>query len=344
MGPKKFERKKKGDLPAPDIPDESITDPVFALAPPPPEVDIPPNEEIQGDVPVPGPLSIYIEHIEDIINQDPTEEFFEYFCQAIEMAVAEVQNISFKPHPSQPADQNAKRSKKDIDVTDPQACQTLFNKNPKRAVREICEGPPIRCKIPVNVIEDHFKSAWDSQHPVLAPLPPTSEERTPILVRNFSINEVSKKLASAQNSAPGPDRLTYFHWRSVPQSQKFLTLAFNASLHFRRIPPSWKRTVTILIPKKSSDLDNPANWRPIALSNTIYKIFTKVLAGRLSDWCSKFSALSHCQKGFTPFDGVLEHNFVLQTRLEHVRAQKKILCGLVRCDKCLWCRSTPTHL
>ncbi|GBO25818.1 Retrovirus-related Pol polyprotein from type-1 retrotransposable element R2, partial [Araneus ventricosus] len=327
MGPKKFKRKKKGDLPVTDIPDESITDPVFALAPPPPpEVDNPPYEETQEDVPVPGPLSIYIEHIEDIINQDPTEEFFEYFCQAIEMAVAEVQNISFQPPPSQPADQNVKRSRKDIDITDPQACQTLFNRNPKRAVREICEGPPIRCQIPANVIEDHFKSAWDAQHPVLTPLPPTSEERTPILERNFSINEVSKKLASAQNSAPGPDRLTYFHWRSVPKSQKFLTLAFNASLHFQRIPPSWKRTVNILIPKKSSDLDNPANWRPIALSNTIYKIFTKVLAGRLSDWCSKFSALSHCQKGFTPFDGVLEHDFVLQTRLEHARAQNKDLC------------------
>ncbi|GBN73650.1 Retrovirus-related Pol polyprotein from type-1 retrotransposable element R2 [Araneus ventricosus] len=287
MGPKKFKRKKKVDLPVPDLPDESITDPVFALAPPPEDVN-PSNEDVQDDVPVPGPLSIYIEHIEDIINQDPSQEFFEYFCQAIEMAVVEVQNISFQPPPSQPADQNIKRSRKDIDVTDPQACQTLFNRNPKRAVREICEGPPIRCQIPVNIIEDHFKSAWDAQHPVLAPLPPVSEERTPILERNFSITEVSKKTG--------------------------------------RIPPSWKRTVTILIPKKNSDLDNPANWRPIALSNTIYKIFTKVLAGRLSDWYSKFSALSHCQKGFTPFDGVLEHNFVLQTRLEHARAQNKDLC------------------
>ncbi|GBN77603.1 Retrovirus-related Pol polyprotein from type-2 retrotransposable element R2DM [Araneus ventricosus] len=32
------------------------------------------------------------------------------------------------------------------------------------------------------------------------------------------------------------------------------------------------------------------------------------------------------KKGFTPFDGVLEHNFVLQTRLEFPRAHKQDLC------------------
>ncbi|GBN59258.1 Retrovirus-related Pol polyprotein from type-1 retrotransposable element R2, partial [Araneus ventricosus] len=32
------------------------------------------------------------------------------------------------------------------------------------------------------------------------------------------------------------------------------------------------------------------------------------------------------QKGFTHFDGVLEHNFILQTRLEQARTKKKELC------------------
>ncbi|GBM65970.1 Retrovirus-related Pol polyprotein from type-2 retrotransposable element R2DM [Araneus ventricosus] len=144
--------------------------------------------------------------------------------------------------------------------------------------------------------------------------------------RPFSITEVTKKLQRAENSSPGPDRLTYHHWRSVPQGHRFLTAAFNASLHFQKIPPSWKKTTTILIPKTKTDLDNPSNWRPIALSNTIYKIYTKVLAGRLQDWSAKYGALSPCQKGFTPFDGVLEHNFVLKTRLEHARLRKKSLC------------------
>ncbi|GBO08324.1 Retrovirus-related Pol polyprotein from type-1 retrotransposable element R2 [Araneus ventricosus] len=91
-------------------------------------------------------------------------------------------------------------------------------------------------------------------------------------------------------------------------------------------PLSENPITTILIPKSKTNLDDVTNWRPIALSNTIYKIYTKVLAGRLQDWATRFSALSPCQKGFTPFDGVLEHNFVLQTRLETARARKQDLC------------------
>ncbi|GBN97325.1 Retrovirus-related Pol polyprotein from type-1 retrotransposable element R2 [Araneus ventricosus] len=180
--------------------------------------------------------------------------------------------------------------------------------------------------IPVESVEDYFRSAWDSVPPPIPDLPITAEERTPILENAISISEVAKKLARAENSAPGPDRLTYHHWRSLPEGNKFLATTFNVCLHFQKVPSSWKQTTTILIPKSPSDLDNPANWGPIALSNTIYKIFTKVLAGRLQDWSTKYNVLSHCQKGFTPFDGVLEHNFILQTRLESTRAHKQDLC------------------
>ncbi|GIY90124.1 retrovirus-related Pol polyprotein from type-2 retrotransposable element R2DM [Caerostris extrusa] len=40
----------------------------------------------------------------------------------------------------------------------------------------------------------------------------------------------------------------------------------------------------------------------------------------------RFDVLSPNQKGFTPFDGVLEHNFVLQRRPENARLSKKNLC------------------
>ncbi|XP_055947152.1 uncharacterized protein LOC129980793 [Argiope bruennichi] len=43
---------------------------------------------------------------------------------------------------------------------------------------------------------------------------------------------------------------------------------------------SWKTSTTILLPK-AGDPTLPTNWRPIALSSTIYKIFTKCLTRRL---------------------------------------------------------------
>ncbi|GBN17412.1 Retrovirus-related Pol polyprotein from type-2 retrotransposable element R2DM [Araneus ventricosus] len=68
------------------------------------------------------------------------------------------------------------------------------------------------------------------------------------------------------------------------------------------------------------------NWRLIALSNTIYKLFAKCLVARLSDWCSRYSVLSPCQKGFLPHDGVIEHNFTLQDRKRSARRRKKDFC------------------
>ncbi|GFT23008.1 transposon TX1 uncharacterized 149 kDa protein, partial [Nephila pilipes] len=61
------------------------------------------------------------------------------------------------------------------------------------------------------------------------------------------------------------------------------------------------------------------NWRPIALSNTIYKLFTKCITRKLQDWCSLHDVLSPAQKGFTPYDGVIEHNFLLSQHLELAR-------------------------
>ncbi|GBM24914.1 Retrovirus-related Pol polyprotein from type-2 retrotransposable element R2DM, partial [Araneus ventricosus] len=342
MGTRKWKNKKPNPVnTSSEPPDEAITDPTCVLAPPPAQSNSTPPPPPDDEQP-PGPLSIYIDHLQDLLNQDPTEEFFDMFSETMEMALTDIKNLSFQSASNfteqsigessavNPANEvipnRQKPQKKEINIIDPQSCQSLYNRNRKRCVREICSGPPTRCMIPVETVEDFFRSAWDSVPPPIPDLPIATEERTPLLEHTISISEVSKKLARAENSAPGPDRLTYHHWRSLPQGHKFLATSFNVCIHFQKVPDEWRKTTTILIPKSLNNLDSPANWRPIALSNTIYKIFTKVLAGRLQDWSTKFDVLSHCQKGFTPFDGVLEHNFILQTRLESARAHKKDLC------------------
>ncbi|GBN27422.1 hypothetical protein AVEN_131163-1 [Araneus ventricosus] len=262
MGSKKWRRKKKSVVASSsEPPDEAITDPQFVLGPPlvePEAQPLPPQDEGSSN----GPLSISISHIEDFLNQDPTEEFFHMFCETVEMAVADIQNISFqqKPTPSEQGDENSpeqvsgnlpeqvtrnrynnknRRPQREINIEDPQSCQTLFGRNRKKAVREICDGPPIRCEIPMEIVEDHFRKAWDSAPSPVPDLPGNNENRSPILERVFSITEVSKKLARAENTSPGPDRLTYYHWRSIPQGAKFLTSAFNTCIHFQKIPPTW---------------------------------------------------------------------------------------------------------
>ncbi|GBL75004.1 hypothetical protein AVEN_243803-1 [Araneus ventricosus] len=114
------------------------------------------------------------------------------------------------------------------------------------------------------------------------------EERLGVLDRPFSIADVMKKLRNEDNTSASPDRLTYHHWRTVDPKTKTMKTIFNLCLQFKKIPLSWKETKTVLIPKKGVDLDIPGNWRPIALSNTLYKEdqlgdLTKCLTGRLTN-------------------------------------------------------------
>ncbi|GFQ69983.1 retrovirus-related Pol polyprotein from type-2 retrotransposable element R2DM [Trichonephila clavata] len=44
---------------------------------------------------------------------------------------------------------------------------------------------------------------------------------------------------------------------------------------------------------------------------------------KLSEWCETHEALSPAQKGFSPFDGVLEHNFIVSQHIEAARRLKK---------------------
>ncbi|GFT24601.1 transposon TX1 uncharacterized 149 kDa protein, partial [Nephila pilipes] len=110
-------------------------------------------------------------------------------------------------------------------------------------------------------------------------------------------------------------------WREVDSRYLALSKIFNICLKFKDIPKAWKISNCVLIHKKD-DLDLIDNWRPIALSNTIYKLFMKCLTRKLQDWCEFNQVLSSAQKGFTPHDGVIEHNFLLAQSLELAKRNK----------------------
>jgi hypothetical protein len=81
---------------------------------------------------------------------------------------------------------------------------------------------------------------------------------------------------------------------------KFHTMLFLFFSHCYKqkvIPQSWKTSNTILLYKKG----NPStltNHRPIALANTIYKLFTSTLTTLLSAYGKKYQILHTSQEGF----------------------------------------------
>ena len=76
-------------------------------------------------------------------------------------------------------------------------------------------------------------------------------------------------------------------------------------------PDSWKESNTILLHKKNSEL-LLENYRPIALANTMYKLWTSLIQESLGQYAEYYDILSTSQEGFRHGRGTMRqlHNLV----------------------------------
>lgn len=195
--------------------------------------------------------------------------------------------------------------------------QRLFNANPRQAVEKILNSPSANCKIGSNRLEQHFKESFSMQSS------PTPDELFAIAsqwidlpapdlhfsLEDFTPAEVVEALSHHADTAPGDDRLLYSGLRTLDPRGFILAAIFNQCKSMRRIPKAWKSSTLHLIHKKG-DTDDIRNWRPIALSSTLYKTYTRLWATRLTAHITSTNLLSSAQKGFLPGDGCGEHIWV----------------------------------
>ena len=127
-------------------------------------------------------------------------------------------------------------------------------------------------------------------------------------------------------TAPDPDGARYSALRLAdPGCHVLVRLYDDRCRSMGRAPQDWKDSTTVLV-HKGGDRDVLHNWRTMMLSNTIGKLYSPVLADRISKWATDGGRLSPEQKIFTDHEGCLEHNFVLQTEIEDARRRGEGLC------------------
>ena len=93
------------------------------------------------------------------------------------------------------------------------------------------------------------------------------------------------------NSSPGPDGLPYGILFNLPCTHHTLATLFNKVLATSAVPATWGESSLKLIHKKGTT-DDPGNFRPIALSNTIVKTLHLILAKRVTSFLVKTSWLT----------------------------------------------------
>ncbi|XP_057335413.1 uncharacterized protein LOC130674161 [Microplitis mediator] len=196
--------------------------------------------------------------------------------------------------------------------------QKLYRKNRRKAMQEVLEGPSSLCQVPKDDVLEYFRTLYSDDSPFNEELParqvwPLDEgnELAGALIASLTATEVSRRLARMQDTAPGPDFLKYSDLKKADPSSGLFTGVYNACFRLGAIPVSWKVSNTVLIYKKG-DRNDLSNWRPLAMDNTIYKLFAALIADRLTNFVVNGSRLTSSQKGFFRYEGCLEHNYVIQ--------------------------------
>ena len=145
----------------------------------------------------------------------------------------------------------------------------------------------------------------------------------------FSPSEIARVIRRMKaRSTPSPfDRVGYVIFKNCPSLIPALVQLFNICWNQSIIPGEWKCAAIKLIPKSSAieDTTNPANFRPIALTPCIGKLFTTLLR---NCWLRYMVANKYLnpslQKAFmTTVPGCTEHHLKLSSILSEAHSNHK---------------------
>ena len=115
----------------------------------------------------------------------------------------------------------------------------------------------------------------------------------------FSINELENALISCKGSSPGPDTIQYEMIKKMnKQNKKELLNLYNRIYTERDFPESWKNALLIPILKNGKDPKSTKNYRRIALTNCLCKVFERMINQRIIWWMESQDKFNIYQSGF----------------------------------------------
>nr|CAD2196648.1 unnamed protein product [Meloidogyne enterolobii] len=112
-------------------------------------------------------------------------------------------------------------------------------------------------------------------------------------------NDTLKLLLSSKNiSNTSPDGIPYIFYKKCAYTLEFpIHYIFSYCLMTNTIPEIWKLAIVQPIPKKTK-IKTPEDFRPIALSCTISKLFEKFIYNELIEFSNRNKLFSDIQHGF----------------------------------------------
>lgn len=116
-----------------------------------------------------------------------------------------------------------------------------------------------------------------------------------VIIKSLTEGEIRCSIRSIRaRSAHGPDLVGPDFVKNLsPWMVESLLRIFNKIFNHGSFPDSWSNYFTIFIPKPGTN-----KFRPIALANTLFKVFEKIIFYRLNWWCERVHVVPDFQLGF----------------------------------------------
>ncbi|KAM7304248.1 hypothetical protein ISCGN_014148 [Ixodes scapularis] len=165
---------------------------------------------------------------------------------------------------------------------------------------------------------------------------------TPVLANSadpmdqpFTLGELETALHNGKaHSAPGPDKITILMLRNLPQDAKHqLIEGINAVWEQGQLPPIWKHSTVVPIPKPGKDKDTLINFRPISLTSCVCKLMERMVLDRLNWTLERSGAFHPAQTGFRPCLSTQESLLLMSHDITKKRAPRgKTIRSIVAID------------
>ena len=104
------------------------------------------------------------------------------------------------------------------------------------------------------------------------------------------VNEILKR--SANNKAPGRDLIVMYWIKKLTACHSYINTIMESLLVGQTQMPRWLSLTKTILLAKNSDTHQAQNYRPIALQNNFYKVYTSILNHFLEDHCRENNIVS----------------------------------------------------
>ena len=145
----------------------------------------------------------------------------------------------------------------------------------------------------------------------------------------LTLTELENAINRAGNTAPGPDEIHYHFFKHLgPNGKQKLLQAFNHAFSTHTYPDTWFHSHIIPIQKPHKNTSFVDSYRPISLTNTIHKIFERIIKHRLLYIIKTENLIIPEQCGFTPGRSTTDNLIRITADIKESITNKKTTAAL----------------